>query len=123
MSPDLGAKVLLGLDELESIKGQLIILASLPPDRQGGDMERAVAASFLHSFYTEIEKIMKMIAKEWDGEMPSSDSWHRDLLHQMAAATSRRPAVVIRCPSRRSRHVPRVPSSVSRRFDPVDAMG
>jgi hypothetical protein len=48
----------------------------------------------LHSFYTEIEKMFKIIAVDFDGEMPASESWHRDLLKQMAAATEKRPPVV-----------------------------
>jgi hypothetical protein len=48
----------------------------------------------LHSFYTEIEKVLKLIAREWDGKMPSSDGWHKDLLNQMSEATARRPAVL-----------------------------
>lgn len=48
----------------------------------------------LHSFYTEIEKILKLIAREWDGKEPSSDAWHKELLKQMAAGTNSRPAVV-----------------------------
>jgi len=48
----------------------------------------------LHSFYTEIEKILKLIAREWDGHEPSSDSWHKELLNQMAAKTANRPAVL-----------------------------
>ncbi len=31
---------------------------------------------------------------EWDKQMPSSDSWHKDLLYQMSKETSRRPAVI-----------------------------
>ena len=48
----------------------------------------------LHSFYTEIEKILKLIALDLDKKMPSSESWHRDLLSQMTAATEARPAVI-----------------------------
>ena len=48
----------------------------------------------LHSFYTEIEKILKLIAREWDGQMPSSDAWHKDLLNRIAQATDTRPAVL-----------------------------
>ena len=46
----------------------------------------------LHSFYTEIEKILEIIAREWDGSLPASGSWHRDLLIQMSEA-AKRPAV------------------------------
>jgi hypothetical protein len=48
----------------------------------------------LHSFYTGIEKILTLIAREWDGQMPSSDSWHKDLLKQMSKATAKRSAIV-----------------------------
>jgi hypothetical protein len=48
----------------------------------------------LHSFYTEIEKILQLIAREWDGQAPSSDSWHRDLLKQMSEMTAKRPAII-----------------------------
>ena len=57
-------------------------------------METAAACAMLHSFYTEIEKILKLIAREWDLRMPSSDAWHKELLNQMAAPTSTRPAVI-----------------------------
>jgi len=48
----------------------------------------------LHSFYTEIEKILKLIASDCDESLPSSDAWHRQLLNQMAVAADRRPAVL-----------------------------
>ena len=48
----------------------------------------------LHSFYTEIEKLLKLIAREWDGQAPSSEAWHRQLLNQMAASTATRAAVL-----------------------------
>jgi len=48
----------------------------------------------LHSFYTEIEKLLTIIAREWDGKELSSASWHKDLLNQMATATEKRPAIL-----------------------------
>jgi hypothetical protein len=48
----------------------------------------------LHSFYTEIEKILKLIARHWDGDMPPSDAWHKHLLNQLSEAAVRRPAVL-----------------------------
>jgi hypothetical protein len=56
-------------------------------------METAAAGTMLHSFYTEIEKILKIIALDPDKKIPSSESWHRDLLSQMATATETRPPV------------------------------
>ncbi len=69
-------------------------LIAKPPDAKVGDMETAAACAMLHSFYTEIEKILKVIAGEFDERMPSSDAWHKELLNQMAAPTDTRPAVI-----------------------------
>jgi hypothetical protein len=57
---------------------QLTPLISLPPGALVGVIERAAACAMLHSFYTEVEKILKLIAREWDGQMPSSDAWHKE---------------------------------------------
>jgi hypothetical protein len=66
----------------------------MPSDAPVGVIESAAACAMLHSFYTEIEKILKISARDWDGHSPSSDSWHKDLLIQMSQPTDRRPAVV-----------------------------
>ena len=57
-------------------------------------IETAAACAMLHSFYTEIEKILKLIAVDWDKRLPSSETWHRDLLAQMATSTGARPTVI-----------------------------
>lgn len=94
MSGDLAIKIDLGLEQLATIREQLTPLTSIPKDASASVIERAAACAMLHSFYTEIEKILKLIARDWDGQMPASDSWHKDLLRQMSDATDRRPAVL-----------------------------
>ena len=94
MSRDLAVEIRLGLEELATVREQLNPLISMPPDATVGVIETAAACAMLHSFYTEIEKILKLIAREWDGQVPSSDSWHKDLLNQMSETTAMRPAVV-----------------------------
>jgi len=42
-----------------------------------------VLGSFLHDFYTAIEKIFREIAKDVDGELPNGSSWHSSLLERM----------------------------------------
>ncbi|HEY3457013.1 MAG TPA: hypothetical protein VGK64_20710 [Bryobacteraceae bacterium] len=66
----------------------------MPSNATVGVIETSAASAMLHSFYTEIEKILKLIAREWDRQLPSSDSWHKDLLVQMSQATATRPAVL-----------------------------
>ena len=94
MSVDLATKIQLGLDEFATVREQMGPLIAKPLNSKVGDIETAAACAMLHSFYTEIEKILKLIAREWDARIPSSDAWHKELLNQMAAPTNTRPAVI-----------------------------
>lgn len=40
----------------------------------------------LQSFYTAVERILVLIAKEFDGTVPQGESWHQALLVQMSVA-------------------------------------
>lgn len=94
MSVDLSTKIQLGLEELTTVREQMAPLIAKASDSKVGVIENAAASAMLHSFYTEIEKILERIAREWDNQEPSSSSWHKDLLKQMAAPTETRPAVI-----------------------------
>ena len=94
MSRELAAKIRVGIEELAIVRQQFEPLISITSDATVGVIETSAACAMLHSFYTEIEKILKLIALGWDGRLPSSDSWHKDLLHQMAQGTANRPAVL-----------------------------
>jgi hypothetical protein len=94
VSADLVVKIQLGLEELATIREQMSPLIAKSSDSKVGDMETAAASAMLHSFYTEIEKVLRLIARDWDARTPSSDAWHKELLNQMAAPTNRRPAVI-----------------------------
>jgi hypothetical protein len=49
----------------------------------------------LHSFYTGIERIFEMIARNIDYRQPSGNAWHGELLQQMSIAIEEvRPAVI-----------------------------
>lgn len=94
MSPDLSTKIRLGLDELAIIREQFDPFLSKPAGAVVGVIETAATCAMLHSFYTEIEKILKLIARDWDGQLPAADSWHKALLNQMATARDDRPAIL-----------------------------
>jgi len=49
-------------------------------------------AACMHSFYTGLEKIFKLIAEEIDGGLPKSERWHAKLLDMMILTLS------VRCP-------------------------
>jgi hypothetical protein len=74
--------------ELAIVRQQFQPLISISPGAIVGAIETSAASAMLHSFYTEIEKILKLIARGWDKQLPSSDSWHKDLLIQMSKATT-----------------------------------
>ena len=93
MSADLATRIQLGLHELVVIRNQMSPLIARTGERELPVME-TTACAMLHSFYTEIEKILKIIAIDHDRKIPSFESWHRDLLTQMAAATETRPPVI-----------------------------
>jgi len=48
----------------------------------------------LHGFYSGLERLFELIARRVDQKSPSGDTWHRDLLNQMAQDVRElRPAV------------------------------
>ena len=93
VSRELVAKIRVGLEEFAIVRQQFEPLISMSSDATVGVIETSAASAMLHSFYTEIEKILKLIAREWDRKLPSSDSWHKDLLLQMSQSTAQRPSV------------------------------
>ena len=60
-----------------------------PPD----DIELAALAAMLHAFYNGAENILKRLAQDVDGSLPTSEFWHRDLLDAIARPTAGRRSV------------------------------
>ncbi|HEX6387550.1 MAG TPA: antitoxin [Anaerolineae bacterium] len=49
----------------------------------------------LHAFYSGVERLFELVARQVDGKLPDSDTWHRDLLQQMSDdVPDARPAVI-----------------------------
>ncbi len=49
----------------------------------------------LHGFYSGLERLFELIARQVDGSVPDSETWHRDLLQQMVQdRPDLRPAVI-----------------------------
>lgn len=83
--------------ELSSIRKLLVIsepLLGKIKNRNPDDIELMALAGILHSFYTGFENIFKRIAKEIDSDFSKSDSWHVDLLENMAKATEKRSSIL-----------------------------
>jgi hypothetical protein len=79
--------------ELESIERLPEELAATPKtDETFGLRARG---SILHDFYTGAERVFIRLAEEINGGVPRGESWHRQLLQDMAIAIPEvRPAVI-----------------------------
>ena len=90
----------------ERIRGEVIDLEDIVEraKRSWEHVERAKSehdayldsvALNLHSFYSGGERLFELIARHVDGTLPASETWHRDLLQQMARDLADvRPAVI-----------------------------
>ena len=78
-------KDLKGLSQLQKEKDELGIEGTHP----------RILGSILHDFYTGIERIFRKIAEEFDGGVPNSEQWHKELLGNMTLELEGiRPAVI-----------------------------
>lgn len=62
--------------------------------REPDSVELLALAGILHSFYSGFENIFKRIMMDMDGSFKKTDSWHIDLLENMAIPNSKRGAVI-----------------------------
>lgn len=83
----------------------------------------------LHSFYSGSERLLKLIARHVDNNLPDSLMWHRDLLQQMASDLPNvRPAVISQSnltsldEFRRFRHLVRNVYAVNLRADKIESL-
>jgi len=85
--------------EEELIEIETLVLRTLKAwesaERTSDDLYLDSVALNLHGIYSGIEKIFELIAKDIDFSIPSGDSWHIELLKQMATEIKQvRPAII-----------------------------
>jgi hypothetical protein len=59
--------------------------SSLGDARHGDDRYVDAAALNLHAFYSGVERLFGLVARQVDESIPEGANWHSDLLRQMAA--------------------------------------
>lgn len=71
------------------------LLAELTQCKDNTRIFRRAKGSILQDFYNASERIFKIIARRLNGGVPLTESWHRELLHQMTVEIKGiRPAVI-----------------------------
>jgi hypothetical protein len=70
------------LDQMDQVVRELESLEEDVSGRSPTLREQAAASSFLASFYTGVENILKRILRDHDREVPRSERWHVELFEQ-----------------------------------------
>jgi hypothetical protein len=83
VSPELQDEIRLELAQLHTLLGTfrplLLQVKAAPPDA----IEVAALAGLLHSFYNGVENVLKRIAVHSGEQLPTSISWHSELLDRL----------------------------------------
>jgi len=94
VSDRLAAQVKLAFEQREQLLGTYRPLIERCRSAGPDAVELAALAAMLHSFYNGVENLFKRVAVENDEELPQGDTWHRQLLEQMASITKARSRVI-----------------------------
>lgn len=78
----------------EKLVSDIKPLCDLLLKREPDNIEIRAAAATLHSFYSGVEAICKLIAKHIDNTSFTSEQWHINLLNSMKEVNINRPAVI-----------------------------
>ena len=83
------------LENLEEVVSRVCrAVEATAGDSVDSDLYWDAIALNLHDFYTGLERVLRYIATEVDGHLPTGGEWHRELLRQMATQLPQiRPAV------------------------------
>lgn len=86
-------------NHLEKLRGEQERFRELMEGREPDDgpvdwQHEEAVANRLHNLYMGAEHIFKRIAKSIDGELPTGEQWHKDLLTQMSSPHEDRPPVI-----------------------------
>lgn len=93
-------KEVANLERLERELSRYNLFPRIQADALGGfsltdEASVRIIASILHDYYTAIEKIFRIIARDIDCSIPTGEQWHKELLDQMTLEVQGlRPALI-----------------------------
>ncbi|GEA18359.1 hypothetical protein [Moorella sp. E306M] len=81
-------KEVANLERLERELARYNLFPRIQADSLGGfsladEASLRIIGSILHDYYTAIEKIFRIIARDIDCSVPAGEQWHKELLDQM----------------------------------------
>jgi hypothetical protein len=89
------AEELIKLEELVNRVHRLLLLIQQNDDPIYLDGLMSGLALYIQNFYTDVERVFALIAKQMDGVTPSSADWHIQLLGQLLVPVPNiRPAII-----------------------------
>lgn len=92
---ELAADLDLELTRLQRLEAAIVqVQAEIDRDPGHANLFYENLALKLHNFYTGCEKMLRLVATELNGGLPSGADWHKRLLDRMSTDREGRPAVV-----------------------------
>ena len=94
MWPDLREQLHVEQEQIDRLFHSHARVLENPEELEPDQIELSALAAFLHTLYCGIENCFYRIVVELDGEVPSGEMWHRQLLRLMTCSTDNRPPVI-----------------------------
>lgn len=82
------------IDDIDKLFSEYELIFKKINDETPDLFDMTILGSVLHSFYNGLENIFEIIAKNIDGNVPSGNKSHQELLHQMASENGMRDEIL-----------------------------
>jgi hypothetical protein len=82
------------LRHMNEIQAQQDVLRTTHPPLYNEAVHAEALATNLQAIYTKVEGLLGDLLKEIDGDLPRTESWHKDLLLLAASPNAPRPAIL-----------------------------
>lgn len=94
MDNNIKEKIILEISKIETLVEKSYILLEKSKIQKPDFIEINAIGSVLHSYYSGLENIFKLIYKSFDEKPLSSNVWHSELLQEMFTQTEKHPQIL-----------------------------